>query len=446
VLSGRRGPARGLDDALLGTLLFLTAGVTRFTAGGAGGDGRVWFRTAMSAGNLHPVEVYLVRSGVHHYDPLGHSLVPLRRTGEAGDDNRGAILILSGIAFRTGWKYGERGWRHLWWDAGTMLANLLAVAAAHGVAARVLTGFDDHAVSELVGIDGLEEMPLAVVELGDTIFTVPPAGSLTPLAARFVPVARSVPRLPLVEEAQAAGVLDETSVGGWRTAAQAVSSPAPEEVALPSGPESEKRVEDVIRERGSTRVFRIERASPELMAWSLPAAARRAGFDTAPAGTLIEHFVNVHDVEGTHAGAYRYMPDRGFEERARIADARAAGARLCLDQPLGGDSAYTVFHAADLGHLLSKLGARGYRVAQLEAGLTSGRLSLNAFAVGGGATGLTFYDELVSRYFRTDASPLLATAVGVPDTRPAPSGTPGSPVELRGYDDVMTRLAYRLGR
>ena len=40
VLSGRRGPARGLDDPLLGTLLFLTAGVTRFTAGGAGGDGR----------------------------------------------------------------------------------------------------------------------------------------------------------------------------------------------------------------------------------------------------------------------------------------------------------------------------------------------------------------------------------------------------------------------
>jgi hypothetical protein len=73
-------------------------------------------------------------------------------------------------------------------------------------------------------------------------------------------------------------------------------------------------------------------------------------------------------------------------------------------------------------------------------------LSLNAFAVGAGATGLTFYDELVSRYFRTDASPLLATAVGVPDTLPAPSGTPGSPVELRGYDDVMTRLAYRLRR
>ncbi len=77
--------------------------------------------------------------------------------------------------------------------------------------------------------------------------------------------------------------------------------------------------------------------------------------------------------------------------------------------------------------------------------MVAGRLALNAFAVGGGATGLTFYDGLVSRYFGTEASPLLATAVGVPDTRPAPSGTPGRPAELRGYGNIMTKLASRLG-
>jgi hypothetical protein len=80
----------------------------------------------------------------------------------------------------------------------------------------------------------------------------------------------------------------------------------------------------------------------------------------------------------------------------------------------------------------------------LEAGLVAGRLALNAVAVHGGATGLTFYDGMVGRYFRTDASPLLATAVGVPDTPPAPSGRPGAPVELRGYNRVMARLVARL--
>jgi SagB-type dehydrogenase family enzyme len=445
-LSGRRGPVRPLDDELLGTLLFLAAGVTRFTAGGLGGDDRVWFRTAMSAGNLHPVEVYVVRSGVHHYDPLDHALLPLRDGSEVPDHGPGATVILSGIPFRTCWKYGERGWRHLWWDAGSMLANLLAAADAHGLEAQVLTAFADDAVSQLVGIDGLQEMPLVVVKLGDTNFSVPPAGSLRALTSSSLPIAPRVLRFPLVEEAQSAGVLDEDIVGTWRAAVQAASSPAPREVDPPLGASGDQPIEDVILERGSTRVFRTERALPQLLEWSLPAAARAVPFDAAQDGTLIEHLLNVHDVEGAEAGGYRYTNEGGFEARVRIADARAAGAELCLGQPLGGDAAYTVFHVADLDALLARLGARGYRAAQLEAGVASGRLALNAFALGGGATGLTFYDGLVSRYFHTDASPLLATAIGVPDTAPAPSGSPGRPVELRGYGNVMTRLAARLGR
>ena len=114
----------------------------------------------------------------------------------------------------------------------------------------------------------------------------------------------------------------------------------------------------------------------------------------------------------------------------RSDDPRAAGAHLCLDQPLGGDSAYTVFHAATLDPLLDALGGRGYRAAQLEAGIVAGRLALNAVALADGATGLTFYDGLVSRYFHSDAAPMLATAVGIPVTTPAPSGAPGQPAEL----------------
>ena len=93
--------------------------------------------------------------------------------------------------------------------------------------------------------------------------------------------------------------------------------------------------------------------------------------------------------------------------------------------------------------LAARLGGRSYRATLLEAGLVAGRLALNAVALNHGATGLTFYDGLVRRYFRTDSSPLLATAVGIPDTKPAPSGLPGAPVELRRYPEVMARLASR---
>ena len=187
---------RRLDEGLLGTLLFLAAGVTRF-AGTADGD-PIWFRSAMSAGNLHPVEVYVVGDDVHHYHPLVHALVPLRRGVHVCDD---VTLVLTGIPFRTCWKYGERGWRHLWWDAGAMLANLLAAADAHGVPAQVVAGFPDAAVAALVGIDGVDEVPLALVRLGSGELRLPPPDALEPVVARADPVARRVLRFPLVVDA-----------------------------------------------------------------------------------------------------------------------------------------------------------------------------------------------------------------------------------------------------
>jgi SagB-type dehydrogenase family enzyme len=451
VLSGRLGgdvgPGR-LDESLLGTLLFLAAGITRVARTADGGS--VWFRSAMSAGNLHPVEVYVVGEDVHHYHPLDHALVRLRRGVHVCDE---PTLVLTGIPFRTCWKYGERGWRHLWWDAGALLANLVAAADAHGVPVRILAGFPDAAVAALVGIDGVDEVPLALVRLGDSgagggELRLPSPDALEPVAAHADPVARRVLRFPLVVEAQTETALDADSVDDWQQAARAASRPAPAVVDPPDPPDRDPndRVEDVILRRGSTRLFRRRRAPSPLLEWGLAAAARAVPLDAAPAGSLLEHLVSVHDVADAEPGGYRYTAAAGFEGVTRSDDPRRAGTRLCLDQPLGGDSAYTVFHAAALDPLLDTLGGRGYRAAHIEAGIAAGRLALNAVAIGAGATGLTFYDLAVSRYFHTEAAPLLATAVGIPETRPAPSGSPGRPAELPGYGRVMARLAAGFDR
>ena len=34
-------------------------------------------------------------------------------------------LVLTAIAWRNTWKYRARAYRHFFWDAGTLLANLL---------------------------------------------------------------------------------------------------------------------------------------------------------------------------------------------------------------------------------------------------------------------------------------------------------------------------------
>lgn len=233
-----------------------------------------------------------------------------------------------------------------------MLANLLAAAAAHGLAVRVRSGFADDAVAHLVGLDGVEEVPLVVVQLGEPDFVVPPAGSLAPIAAASAPIAPRVLHFPLADEAHSAGALNEDAVARWRDAGQTVSRPAPAEIDPPAGADAGRRIENVILARGSTRVFRVQRAAPELLEWALPAAARAVPFDAAAGGTLIEHLVNVHDVDGVEPGGCGYTSDGGFIGRVRVADPRTAGARLCFGQPLGGDSAYTVFHAVELAPLL----------------------------------------------------------------------------------------------
>jgi hypothetical protein len=69
----------------------------------------------------------------------------------------------------------------------------------------------------------------------------------------------------------------------------------------------------------------------------------------------------------------------------------------------------------DVAATLEKLGARGYRSAQLEAGIVAGRVYLGAYAHRFGATGLTFYDDEVERFFSPDAdgkSCMLVVTVG----------------------------------
>jgi SagB-type dehydrogenase family enzyme len=141
----------------LDRLLRLGAGVVRRR-------GDYEFRTYSSAGALYPIEIYVATvDGLFHFHPreLG-----LRRLGD--EDVRGAlgggetVLALTGILWRTAWKYGARGYRHLFWDAGTMLANLLELAPGK---ARVLTGFVDDEVNAVLGVDGVDEAALALLQV-----------------------------------------------------------------------------------------------------------------------------------------------------------------------------------------------------------------------------------------------------------------------------------------
>jgi hypothetical protein len=154
------------------------------------------------------------------------------------------------------------------------------------------------------------------------------------------------------------------------------------------------------------------------------AAATRGvpGDFVPPQATLLEHFLAVHAVQGLTPGTYRWS--EGELRLLRAGAERHRTHSLCLGQDLGGDAAATTFHCAQLEPILEALGARGYRAAQLEGGVAAERLQLAAFALGLGATGLTFLDDDVLAFFDTRAAPMLTVAVGVPAYRARPGRRP----------------------
>ena len=98
----------------------------------------------------------------------------------------------------------------------------------------------------------------------------------------------------------------------------------------------------------------------------------------------------------------------------------------CWDQDLGRDAAYVVMSAIDLGGLDD----RGYRAAQLASGIVEGRLHLAAYALGIGASGMTFLDTEIEPLLGEPLAGLLFTCVGVPTYRNTAGGRPGKPVSV----------------
>jgi SagB-type dehydrogenase family enzyme len=468
VLSGHvpaPASAKGLELADLARLLFFSAGVTRLIRG-------MLFRAAPSAGALYPTEVYAVcgpvaglRAGVYHFEPAEFALRRLRdgdfRGHLAASAAEPAIarlpvhLVLTGIPWRTTWKYGERGYRHLYWDAGAIAANVLALAAAVGWRAAVLLGFVDQEVSTLVGAGSPEEYPLALVTI-ETPATAPPGKAppaaaspsvaqehapLDPITPRTSPLSRSPRHYPDVAAAQRAGELPSAgAVSAWRDQVRKLRAPpataaAPAPTEAPAGDAvhvgaGSGTIEDVILRRGSTRSFTRQPIPHAALGWAMTAATRPVPGDFVPPGTtLLEHFLAVHAVGELTPGTYRWS--QGQPELLRAGADRRRTASLCLGQDLCGDAAASVFHCAQLEAILGRLGARGYRAAQLEAGIVAEWLQLAAFTLGFGATGVTFLDDEVSAFFGTRAQPMLTVALGVPAYRARPGLRPS---ELPTFD------------
>jgi hypothetical protein len=235
--------------------------------------------------------------------------------------------------------------------------------------------------------------------------------TLDPLRFETVPLSRSEIDYPAIREMHEASSLPTPdAVAAWRTGA----CPRPAEIVRDAVPLQPLDAEDVpgdaidrvIHRRSSTRTFGRTALSYGSFSTILDRATRGVPMDClGPPGTMLnEIYVIANAVEGLMPGTYVYRRDELALAPLSQGDFRRDAAHLGLGQALPGDASADVFSLVNLGPVLERYGDRGYRVAELEAGIIGGKLYLAAYAQRLGATGLTFFDDDVTEFFSPHAS------------------------------------------
>src|SRR5258708_2685716 len=282
-------------------------------------------------------------------------------------------IVCTCTYWRNAWKYQARTYRHFGWDNGTLLANLLAVATALGLPAKVVCGFVDETVNRLLDIDSQREVAFSLVALGYSSglpsHTAPRVrAEVSPLGLESVPLSRHETDYPLMREMHAASSLHSPEeVAAWRDGAALASLPPlsesppvviqpifspPSNAPLGSGSviplqslsDAEMPrdpIEQVILRRGSSRKFARTSISLTQLSTILARATRGVPADfLSPSGSQLNHlYLIVHAVEGLAAAGYLFDRNCGVLGCLKQGAFPAQAGYLGLEQALPAHAA-----------------------------------------------------------------------------------------------------------
>jgi len=141
------------------------------------------FRTAPSAGATYPLETWLLvgvvtglESGIYRYKVISHSLELIK----AGDYREAiceaavfqehvkiapAMIILTAVYERTTARYGTRGARYVYMEAGHVGQNISLQSEALGIGSVPVGAFDETVVAAILGVTG-SETPIYIFPFG----------------------------------------------------------------------------------------------------------------------------------------------------------------------------------------------------------------------------------------------------------------------------------------
>jgi SagB-type dehydrogenase family enzyme len=152
-----------------------------------GGTGKIYgqsLRTAPSAGALYPFEIYLavhhvegLAQGIYHYGISNHELELVRKGDFRKEMIRAGLkqemlgdndvtFVLAAVFDRIRHKYGERGFRYIYIEAGHISQNISLQAVSLGLGSVSVGAFLDREVNEIIGLDGRKEAAVYLHAVG----------------------------------------------------------------------------------------------------------------------------------------------------------------------------------------------------------------------------------------------------------------------------------------
>jgi SagB-type dehydrogenase family enzyme len=151
--------------------------ISQLTWAAQGQDARSCYRTAPSAGATYPLELFIVvGDGLFRYLPAKHALEKLldkdlrvalasAAWGQEFIEVAPLTLVFTAQFSKTTGRYGQRGIRYVYMEAGHTAQNVHLQAEALGLGSVAVGAFDDTSVSKVLSLPDYLE-PLYMVTVG----------------------------------------------------------------------------------------------------------------------------------------------------------------------------------------------------------------------------------------------------------------------------------------
>jgi SagB-type dehydrogenase family enzyme len=434
-------PATDLNMESLSKILVLANGLTGKSRQG-GMD--FYYRSAPSAGALYPNEIYLawpgrgsLADGIYHYGVYNRSLTRLRQGNYLPvihswdedmlpDPSSGltAVFIISGVFFRSAWKYRKRAYRYVLMDGGHVIEGLRLGLSAADFPCHLKYTFDDDRINQLLGFDTKREVSLGCVCVyGKKTVAEKQELSIPSLPEPILSASKtseqevSYPEILNVHQAgrkiirQSAS--EEEMISHLGVSVDKWQSINPGD---PSGPAVLDYVKTVFKRR-SRRNFINAPVNRNHLDFILNLICKATNL---PQRKFPDYSSSVcfgflaGNIEGLDPGFYLLDPKKrqfGMVFKGNLIQEMAA---VCLDQGWLANAGVHFLCMTNLDTIERQWGSRGYRYAMMTAGRLGHVVYLGAVAMGLGCCGIgAFYDNEAKDLLRLNHNSALLYLVSV---------------------------------